>query len=69
MFSTQSQVELSYCTDILNKTKNHNLVKDATSRRLAKFDWSKKPEGWKLTKFKETGFKVDTRRPRADSVK
>ena len=36
---------------------------------MAKFDWGKKDEGWKLSKFKEVNYKVDTRRPRADSVK
>ena len=50
-------------------TKNHFLVKDAATKRLAKFDWGKKDDGWKLSKFKEVNFKVDTRRPRAESIK
>jgi hypothetical protein len=51
------------------KTKNHNLVKEATAKRMEKFNWGKQDELWKLTKFRATSYKVETRRPRIDSVK
>ena len=44
-------------------------MKDAAAKRLAKFDWGKKEAGWKLSKFRDVNFKVDTRRPRAESIK
>jgi len=44
-------------------------VKEAAARRLAKFEWGKKDPQWKLSKFTQVGFKVDTRRPRVESVK
>jgi hypothetical protein len=44
-------------------------VKEATSKRLENFNWAKKADHWKLSKFNEVGFKVETRRPRRESVK
>lgn len=36
---------------------------------MEKFNWERKEELWKLNKFKDVGFKVETRRPRVESVK
>lgn len=51
------------------QTKNHNLVKDANARRMAKFSWGRPEDLWKLSKFRDTNFKVETRRARAQSIK
>jgi hypothetical protein len=58
-----------YRTSGHTQTKNHQLLKEATSRRLEKFDWNKKKDLWKISKFTEVGFKVETRRPHSVSMK
>ena len=42
-------------------TKNHNLLKEAATKRLGKFDWLKEtPALWKINKFKNIQPRTDT---------
>jgi hypothetical protein len=44
-------------------------LKEATARRLEKFDWNNKKQLWKLTRFSDVEFKVETRRPLVSASK
>lgn len=39
----------------LFQTKNHKILKEATSKRLDKFNWDKREDHWKLSKFNNAG--------------
>jgi hypothetical protein len=42
-------------------TKNHQLVKEAAAKRLAKFDWQKKASPlWKINKFEKVTPRTNT---------
>jgi len=44
-------------------------LKEATAKRMEKFNWQRRDNLWKLDKFKEISFKVESRRPRVGSIK
>ena len=49
-------------------TKNHQLVKEAASKRLAKFDWQKKQSPlWKINKFDKVTPRTNTHNPQSRS--